>query len=50
MTAPTLPSLWTDILSFMNAFVQWDAIKGPMEVVIGLFLAGVAFRTLSKNL
>jgi hypothetical protein len=48
MTAPTLPGMWDDILTMFNAFIAWDAIRGPIVIIMGLFLAGVALMMVNK--
>ena len=49
MTAPTLPSLWSDVLTQLNAFLAWDVVKGTLVLTLGLFLGAMALRQVNKS-
>jgi hypothetical protein len=49
MTTPTLPSLWGDVLTQLNAFLAWDVVKGTLVLTLGLFLGAMALRQVNKS-
>lgn len=49
MATPTLPSMWSDVLTMLNSFLSWDIVKGFMVLSIGLFLGSLAMRLIGKT-
>lgn len=50
MAVPTLPTLWADVLTQVNAFLAWDVVKGVIVLTSGLYLGSLAMRMIGRAL
>jgi hypothetical protein len=50
MAVPTLPSMWSDVLLQLNAFLNWDIVKGFMVISVGLFLGSLAMKRIGRTM
>jgi hypothetical protein len=48
MAAPTLPSLWADVLIMLNTFLAWDVVKGFIVLSLGMSFGSLALRMLGR--
>ncbi len=48
MTTPTYPDMWADLLTQLNALLNWDIIRGPMILVIGMTITVTALAMLAR--
>jgi hypothetical protein len=50
MALPTLPALWSDVLASLDAFLEWDIVRGVLVLSTGLYLGALAMRLLGRAL
>ncbi len=48
MTPPTFPSLWSDVLTQLNAFLAWDLVKGFLVITFAILLGAATVAMVTR--